>query len=230
MILKKDRGDSPLDFTKVSGQAFKRVSLNIIPLTLILVTATSVATEDYRNKKDELSREVNGVITSEPKNGIVKVEPKLEPAFDKEDVRTKSNISISDLERVLKNTNLHELSSTFILAEEVYQVNSLFLLGLVSLESGHGKSRRSIEDNNLTGYAVYSDSSRGAVFESKEENILATAQLISEEYLKEHGQYFNGYSVEDINKKYSADENWHKKIIDIASDYRNKISLWNLLS
>lgn len=49
-------------------------------------------------------------------------------------------------------------ASAFVEAEKKYGVNAFFMAGIVALESGFATSRRAIEDNNLTGYEVYSDS------------------------------------------------------------------------
>ena len=72
------------------------------------------------------------------------------------------------------------------------------MAGIVALESGFATSRRAIEDNNLTGYEVYSDSSEGRLFNSHDESVLHTARHLSKNYLKEDSMYYNGLSVDAI--------------------------------
>src|SRR3712207_8956731 len=81
------------------------------------------------------------------------------------------------------------LEYAFLEAEHKYKVNALFLVGLVATESNWGGSSRANRSNNLTGYSVYSASSRGASFNSKGDCILRTASLLDTEYLSPSGLY-----------------------------------------
>ena len=88
----------------------------------------------------------------------------------------------------------------------------------MATESAWGESNRAVNDNNMTGYAVYNDHSRGVVFNSKEECILRTAQLLKEDYIPKDSKHSTGANIWSINKVYSADTNWANTISSIAND------------
>lgn len=145
--------------------------------------------------------------------------------FNKSDVSIPSNATEEYLSDALEGTEIKDLAGTFIKAEKKYNVNSFFIAALVAHESGWGTSERAKNgSNNLTGFAVYKDSSKGAYFETREDNIMATAKLLSEDYLNENGEHFNGKSVSGVNTKYCigrnghTDYNWSKSITEIAED------------
>lgn len=152
-----------------------------------------------------------------------------EVSYNPYDLTVTSNVSKAQLDYVLRDTSLSGLEWAFIESEQKYGVNALFLVGLVANESGWGESHRAQTQNNLTGYAVYSNYSRGAYFSSKEESILETARLISEDYLDPNGQHHNGCSLWQVNIKYSQDngqpnEDWSIAINSITNDLINKIN------
>lgn len=118
---------------------------------------------------------------------------------------------------------LRDLSHAFVRAEQEYGINAYFIASIVALESSWGTSERANNgSNNLTGYAVYHNLSRGRYFDSKEESVMETARLINEDYLDPNGIWHNGYSVDNVNTKYSADTEWDAKIISIADSLITK--------
>ena len=79
----------------------------------------------------------------------------------------KSNITLDELNNIFNNvkkTKMKMFSKACIDAEEVYGVNAIFLASIISLESGYG-SKPAGNNDNYTGYAVYTSSSRGASFD-----------------------------------------------------------------
>lgn len=142
--------------------------------------------------------------------------------FNPYDVTVKSNISASELYQILPSDMRH-LSIAFEEAEKIYGVNSLFLAGLVSQESGFGTSSRAKSTNNLTGLGVNTPSSRGYIHDSQEESIMETARQLSVYYLTPGGTYYNGQSVREINIKYCQTEiypgHWSDSIVAIANKY-----------
>lgn len=162
----------------------------------------------YRKRLEDLTREVS---------------------YNPYDLTVTSNVSKAQLDYVLKDTSLSGLEWAFIESEQKYGVNALFLVGLVANESGWGESQRAQTQNNMTGYAVYNNYSRGVTFNSKEESILETARLISEDYLDPNGQHHNGCSLWQVNIKYSQNdgqpnEEWSRVINSITNDLINKIN------
>lgn len=80
----------------------------------------------------------------------------------RENVKVISGITEEEMKEVLLKTKgsktMMHLANAFVDAEKKYGVNAFFMAGIVALESGFATSRRALEDNNLTGYEVYSDS------------------------------------------------------------------------
>jgi beta-N-acetylglucosaminidase len=150
-------------------------------------------------------------------------------SYNRENVTSISHVTKSEMKEVLLNTtgakSMLHLSDTFVEAEEKYGVNAFFMAGIVALESGFATSRRAVEDNNLTGYEVYSDDSEGKLFSSQQESILQTARHLSENYLKEGASYYKGLSVDSIQVNYCPDEdvdkNWEGKVNQLSSSFLN---------
>lgn len=149
--------------------------------------------------------------------------------FDSSNVTKSSNATITHMRRALKGTALYDLASAYIEAEKTYGVNAYVLAAITGLESKWGTSDRAVNDNNLTGFAVYNNSAAGRKFNSKEECILETAKLLKENYLTPGGVSYNGLSVKDINTRYcfledesAPDYTWYKKVVSIAISLKNK--------
>lgn len=149
--------------------------------------------------------------------------------YNREDVTALSHITKDEMKEVLENTKgsntMVHLSDTFVEAEDKYGVNAFFLAGIVALESGFATSRRAIEDNNLTGYEVYTDKSKGKLFSSQRESILQTAKNLSENYLKHESTYYKGLSVDAIQINYCPDEdfdkNWEGQVDYLSNSFLN---------
>ena len=153
----------------------------------------------------------------------------IDISYDPNDLRKPSNVSLAQIKKALEGTSLTGLEEAFFKGERVYGVNAMFLIGLVANESGWGTSPRAREHNNMTGFEVYTPLSRGGRFSSKEESILITARLLSNDYLKPEGEHYNGYSIWDVNVKYSQkngqpNTEWSKVINRIANDLVKKIN------
>lgn len=150
-------------------------------------------------------------------------------SYNRENVTSISHVTKSEMKEVLLNTtgakSMLHLSDTFVEAEEKYGVNAFFMAGIVALESGFATSRRAVEDNNLTGYEVYSDDSEGKLFPSQQESILQTARHLSENYLKKGAPYYKGLSVDAVQVNYCPDEdvdkNWEGKVNQLSSSFLN---------
>ena len=144
--------------------------------------------------------------------------------FDANDITIESNATREQLLYALRGTKLIDYVDVFLQVEQDYNINTFFIIGLVANESGWLTSNRTVNQNNVTGYAVYSNSSKGRTFSSIDESILTTAKTISENYINPNGEYHKGLSTYDINISYSADPNWHKTINSISKDIVNNIN------
>lgn len=153
----------------------------------------------------------------------------LKARYDSNDLTIKSNITKEQLYNILDGTDMQQLSEEIVSAEKEYGVNSLFLTALIAHETGYGTSRRYREDNNVGGYEVYTVSSKGRIFDSKESSVNAVASLLSSHYLNPEGKYYNGKSSFDVNKLYCQSSpggqfEWHKTIDSIARNLRDEIN------
>lgn len=149
--------------------------------------------------------------------------------YIRKNITIPSGLSNEEMKSVLLNTagakTMVHLADAFVEAEKKYGINAFFMAGVVALESGFATSRRAVEDNNLTGYEVYSDDSEGKLFKSQVESILQTAKHLKENYLTEGSVYYNGLSVDAVQIKYCPDEgkgkNWEGKVNELANSFLN---------
>lgn len=155
--------------------------------------------EEVVEIKEEVKKEVKDVKT---------------PHFNPNNLLEKSNLTRDDAYRMLKGSKLQSVSSHYIYAEETYGVNAIFLMGLTSLESGHGTSNIAINNNNIGG--VRKGSGEYSSFSSWEGCISYIANLISKYYLKDDATYFSGRSIWDVNKNYCENSDWADKIVSIS--------------
>lgn len=155
--------------------------------------------------------------------------------FNPNDVTQLTSIKEKQLEILFKSNSTYEnligLERAFVDAESKYGVNAIFLLSLISEESDYARSNRAINNNNLSGYAVYSNISEGKSFSSKYESVLTTAKLLREDYLNTDGEYFKGVDIYSINDSYCKTPkdtySWSKNIISIASTYIKELNMIN---
>lgn len=133
------------------------------------------------------------------------------------DLRTLSNLSEEDYEKMLEDTALAGIGDALVKAEEKYGVNGLYLLGLACLESGYGSSYFARDRHNLVGWGAYDSNPNAAMsFESKDECILHVAQKLKENYLTKGGSYFEGYTARAIDVHYCSDPSHAQKIVAIV--------------
>jgi hypothetical protein len=139
------------------------------------------------------------------------------------DARSKSGLSVEQIAVILSGTKLAGLEQSFYDAENINNVNALFMIGLAALESGWGRAVSS--KNNLFGYACYDSSPESAMrFKSKESCIERVSRDIAKNYLTEEGRYFHGYSIEGMNHSYASDQDWDVKIVKIIGKCLNKVA------
>ena len=178
-------------------------------------------------KEDIGNTSTEPIETKKPTQEELEEQRKLNVVYSRSDITLASGITKEELETVLMNykgaSTMAHLSDALVDAENQHGVNAFTMAAIVALESGFATSRRAIEDNNLTGYEVYSDDSEGRLFPSQYESILQTARHISKNYLTEGGMYYRGLSVDDVQVSYCPDEgkgkNWNEKVDKLASGF-----------
>ena len=142
------------------------------------------------------------------------------------DLRIKSHLDENDYNELLKNTNLKSIGSALVKAENEYDINGLYLMGLCCLESAYGTSNFAMNRNNLVGWnANDSNPQNASYFSSFEDCILKVAQKLQENYLNENGCYFNGYSARAIDVKYCTDPYHCDKIVNIVNNLIKKMEV-----
>lgn len=142
------------------------------------------------------------------------------------DLRTKSNMSIEEYQKMLENTALYEIAESLYNAEQKFGVNGLYLMGLACLESSYGNSNFAKNRNNIFGWnAVDSNPGKASYFTSKNECVMFVAEKLSYNYLNENGCYFEGYTAKDIDKHYCTDKQHANKIIKIIEKLEKKLDI-----
>ena len=130
------------------------------------------------------------------------------------DLRTPSNATAEDIEKMLAGTKLAGLGQAFVDAEKTYGVNALYMMGLAAEESGYGTSNYAVKRNNLYGWgAVDSNPDLAKHFETKYSATLFVASKLKQNYLTEGGAYHEGYSARSVDVHYCTDKQHADKIV-----------------
>ena len=123
------------------------------------------------------------------------------------DLNTISGFSAEELAAGLKG-ELANLAEDFVLAEQEYGVNAVFLAALAAHESGWGK--HCFKPNNIFGWS-------GKSFDSKSECIAFVASRIAEKYLSEDGRCFHGKNLYGVNVSYNGSKQWVNAVAGIMA-------------
>ena len=130
------------------------------------------------------------------------------------DLRTPSNATAEDIEKMLTGTKLAGLGQAFVDAEKTYGVNALYMMGLAAEESAYGTSNYAVKRNNLYGWgAVDSNPDLAKHFETKYSATLFVASKLKQNYLTEGGAYHEGYSARSVDVHYCTDKKHADKIV-----------------
>ncbi|MGL5345848.1 MAG: glucosaminidase domain-containing protein [Peptostreptococcaceae bacterium] len=212
--------------------------VSLMCLSLVMMGFGKSSTSNIIDDSNLSSKVINKATDNVVKEASIEIEEKeyideekeridienIEVRYTRSDMTVPSNITKEELENVFEKykgaSTMNHLASAFVDAEKAYGVNAFAMAGIVALESGFATSRRAVEDNNLTGYEVYADDSKGRLFSSQYESIMQTAKHLGKNYLTEGGQYYNGVSVDAVQVSYCPDEgkgkNWNGKVDSLA--------------
>ena len=152
---------------------------------------------------------------------IIVKDKKEEINYNPDNLRELSNLSVKQIEKILKGSALQTLASDYHEMESKYNINAIFLMALNSEESGHGKSSLAINNNNIGG--VKSGTGGWSTFESWTHSLDYISSLIDEHYLTETGIYYNGTSIYDVNVRYCEGTQWAKNLNEIAYEFLDKV-------
>ncbi len=135
------------------------------------------------------------------------------------DLTAPTGITAEDLEAIT-TLGLVGLGDDFVLAEQTYGVNCVFIMAIATLESGSGLYNGA--GNNMFGYGNYA-------FDSKEEGIMFVAKGLAENYLATDGGLFTGTKdIPGVWSHYASSETWGPRIAAIMASYYAEMHYNNL--
>lgn len=152
-----------------------------------------------------------------------------------------SGLSMEQFKKVLTDTKdvnkiFETNSEIFYYIEEQYNINGIFVASIGIHESAWGTSKIAKIKYNLFGYGAYdSNPYNGAYsFSSYSESIDLIARVLVKYYLnppgtiiydgnKASGKYYNGNTIQSVNKKYATDKNWGNAIYSYMKYLYGKI-------
>jgi len=140
------------------------------------------------------------------------------------DLTIPSGLTTDQANVIIKDTGLEGLGEAFVNAESKYHINAYYLIAHAAWESGWGTSKLAKNKNNLFGFVAYDKTAYSSAdsFKTKEECINVVAKFISENYLEENGDYYNGPTLKGMNIKYASDKHWAKGIAETMEGLVNK--------
>ena len=152
-----------------------------------------------------------------------------------------SGLSLEQFKKVLtdskdKNKIFANNSEYFYYIEKQYNINGLFVAAVGIHESAWGTSKIALQKHNLFGYGAYdSNPYNGAYqFTDYSECIDLIARVFVKYYLNPKGTsiyggeqalgtYYNGPTLEGVNKKYATDKNWANAVYKHMEYLYNKL-------
>ena len=227
------------------GKRFvKRLKRGVVICGLLLVSSSiflnSSFVAQYQDNVYSNLREKYGLnkTMEETQNAEIATDSQEEKTINKEkneivknytltvdmDLRTKSNVSAEEIDKMLEGTKMYGMGSAFVKAEQTYGVNALYLMGLACLERAYGSSNYAVNRNNLYGWEAYdSNPDNAKKFDSREYGTMFVAEKLKVNYLTEGGKWFEGYSARAVDVHYCTDKLHADKIVNIVSRLTKKL-------
>lgn len=157
-------------------------------------------------------------------------------------LNTPSGLSLVQFKKILsgnekdKNKIFERNAQYFYYIEKQYNINGVFVAAVAIHESNWGTSKLATTKNNLFGYGAYdSDPYNSAYsFSSHSEGIDLLGRVFMKYYLNPAGNkiygseiatgsYYNGPTIEGVNKKYATDKNWKNGVYKWMEYLYNRI-------
>lgn len=214
------------------------------------VTLTEIQNSWYKIKKDDITGYIKSECVTYMNPNSKYEENESENATNKNNItklefnmvlNKPSGLTLEQFKRVLtdskdKNKIFEQNSQYFYYIEKQYNINGIFVASMGIHESAWGTSKISIEKNNLFGYGAYdSNPYNGAYnFSSYAESIDLIARVLVKYYInskgtsiysgeKALGTYYNGATLNAVNKKYATDKNWANAVYEYMKYLYNKL-------
>ena len=214
------------------------------------VTLTEIQNSWYKIKKDDITGYIKSECVTYMNPNSKYKENESENATNKNNMtklefnmvlNKPSGLTLEQFKKVLtdskdKNKIFEQNSQYFYYIEKQYNINGIFVASMGIHESAWGTSKISIEKNNLFGYGAYdSNPYNGAYnFSSYAESIDLIARVLVKYYInpkgtgiysgeKALGTYYNGSTLNAVNKKYATDKNWANAVYEYMKYLYNKL-------
>jgi len=165
----------------------------VVAAVVIIAQTTTAFALEYTSKMDD-----GYVLTSYVKLNV------------SEEVTQKSNL-VPDMIEALLPEDLKGLGQAFCDGEEKHNINALFVLAIVRLESGNGTSYLARTKNNLGGIKSGEDGYRA--FASKEECVAYMFDLLDRLYISKGRN-----TIDEIGRVYCATGGWIPQIKSILHE------------
>jgi len=102
-----------------------------------------------------------------------------------------------------------------IIAEADSDVNAVFLIAVIRLESGNGEN---LTTANNYGNIIDFYTGEYISYGTAEQGITALICLLKREYLTESGMWYSGLSVRDVERHYCNEGEWAETVIKIMGE------------
>ena len=152
-----------------------------------------------------------------------------------------SGLSLEQFKKVLndtkdKNKIFSNNAEYFYYIEKQYNINGIFVAAVGIHESAWGTSKIALQKNNLFGYGAYDSNPYNGAYNFS--NYSESIDLISRVFVKYYinpkgtsiyggetaiGTYYNGATLNGINKKYASDKNWANSVYSHMQYLYNKL-------
>ncbi len=191
-------------------------------------------------KKDNVTHANISNKYEEAKNSITKSDASGKLSFNMA-LNKPSGLSLEQFKKVLtdskdKNKIFENNAEYFYYIEKQYNINGVFVASVGIHESNWGTSKIAREKNNLFGYGAYdSNPYNGAYsFSNYSESIDLLARVFVKYYInpkgtsifgseKALGTYYNGSTLNGVNKRYATDKNWANSVYNFMKYLYNKL-------
>jgi len=163
-----------------------------------IVQVTSATSRGEVDRVQEIEQ-----ICKEPKD--VKISKNM-------DLTKRTGLSKEDFKKIIKNLKSDKSKFFYRNADtiydlcEKYQINEMFFCGLIAAESGWN-----IAENHRSAYNYISLMYKGKLikYSSEKEGLEVAAQKLHQNYLTEGGKYYNGKTINGVQKRFCpASDTW----------------------
>ena len=197
---------------ELPSEEFAKVSFDGIEGYVQTSNLTSISTSPDMLEKNRIQRILLGV--------------KIDMELNKT-----SKLTLEDYKKIftgLPNDSNHVFQDNYNVFYDIDKkcnMNGIFLASIAIHESGWGTSQIAKEKHNLFGYGSYDRNPYSYSFDFSDyrEGIETVGKSLTKYYLNPagtkiyddeiaQGSFYSGSTIQDVNKRYASDQEWHKKI------------------